>query len=64
MGARPMVQATSPSAEPPRGSRPQAVLGADDEARTDALGERALALARFYQGKIETVPKVPVRSLA
>ena len=59
-----MVQATSPSAEPPRGSRPREVLGADDEARTDALGERALALARFYQGKIETVPKVPVRSLA
>ncbi len=35
-----------------------------DEERTRALGERSLALARFYHGKIETVPKVPVRSLS
>ena len=32
--------------------------------RTNALGARSLALARFYQGKVETVPKVPVRSLS
>lgn len=31
--------------------------------RTDALGARALRLAEYYHGKIETVPRVPVRSL-
>jgi len=34
-----------------------------DERKTRALGERAVALSRYYQGKVETVPKVPVRSL-
>jgi malate dehydrogenase (oxaloacetate-decarboxylating) len=34
------------------------------EGKTEALGRRAVALSRFYQGKVETVPKVPVRSLA
>jgi malate dehydrogenase (oxaloacetate-decarboxylating) len=33
------------------------------EGRTDQLGRRAVELSRFYGGKIETVPKVPVRSL-
>jgi malate dehydrogenase (oxaloacetate-decarboxylating) len=33
------------------------------EGKTAALGRRAVALSRFYQGKVETVPKVPVRSL-
>ena len=37
---------------------------ATDAERTEALGERSMALARFYQGKVETVPKVPVRSLS
>ncbi len=31
--------------------------------QTAALSERAVRLARHYRGKIETVPKVPVRSL-
>lgn len=31
--------------------------------RTDALGERSLRLAEYYHGKIETIPRVPVRSL-
>ncbi|MGA7922447.1 MAG: NADP-dependent malic enzyme [Thermoplasmata archaeon] len=31
--------------------------------RTEALGARAEELARFYQGKVEVVPKVPVRHL-
>ena len=31
--------------------------------QTVALDERSIRLAAFYQGKIETVPKVPVRSL-
>ena len=34
------------------------------EDQTDALGRRSVELSGFYQGKIETVPKVPVRSLA
>jgi malate dehydrogenase (oxaloacetate-decarboxylating) len=34
------------------------------EGETDALGRRSVELSAFYQGKIETVPKVPVRSLA
>src|SRR5208282_397960 len=33
------------------------------EDQTDLLGRRAVELSRFYGGKIETVPKVPVRSL-
>ena len=34
------------------------------EEETDALGRRSVELSGFYQGKIETVPKVPVRSLS
>ncbi len=34
------------------------------EGKTAKLGRRAVALSRFYAGKVETVPKVPVRSLA
>ncbi|HXW67008.1 MAG TPA: NADP-dependent malic enzyme [Thermoplasmata archaeon] len=44
-----------------RSARPRRT--ADAEGKTDALGRRAVALSRFYQGKVETVPKVPVRSL-
>ena len=33
------------------------------EGQTELLGRRAIELSRFYAGKIETVPKVPVRSL-
>ncbi|EQD52233.1 malate oxidoreductase [mine drainage metagenome] len=33
------------------------------EGQTAELGKRAVELSRFYAGKIETVPKVPVRSL-
>ncbi len=32
--------------------------------QTDALGKRSVELSAYYQGKIETVPKVPVRSLS
>ena len=32
--------------------------------RTEALDLRATELARFYQGKVETVPKVPIRHLS
>jgi malate dehydrogenase (oxaloacetate-decarboxylating) len=33
------------------------------EDQTEEYGRRAVELARYYGGKIETVPKVPVRSL-
>lgn len=65
-----MVQAGAPpvNPDPPGGRRRAGPKGDDapmsDAERTEALGERSLALARFYQGKIETVPKVPVRSLS
>jgi malate dehydrogenase (oxaloacetate-decarboxylating) len=60
-----MVEAT-----PPRSSKPSPLPPApvedsaeSEENQTAALSERALRLAQFYRGKIETVPKVPVRSL-
>ncbi len=34
-----------------------------EQQETDAFGRRSVELSAFYQGKIETVPKVPVRSL-
>ncbi|HTT15468.1 MAG TPA: NADP-dependent malic enzyme [Thermoplasmata archaeon] len=43
----------------PRASR--AAHRREDE--TEAFGQRAVELSRYYGGKIETVPKVPVRSL-
>jgi malate dehydrogenase (oxaloacetate-decarboxylating) len=36
---------------------------ARSEDQTEAYGRRAVELARYYAGKVETVPKVPVRSL-
>ncbi len=33
------------------------------EDQTEVLGRRAVELSRFYGGKVETVPKVPVRSM-
>jgi malate dehydrogenase (oxaloacetate-decarboxylating) len=64
-----MVQAHEPTggAEPlPSGARParRPDHPSDEAEKTEGLGERAVELARYYQGKIETVPKVPVRSLA
>ncbi|MCI4336313.1 MAG: NADP-dependent malic enzyme [Thermoplasmata archaeon] len=62
----PMVQAApSPVDRPKRrehGAPPP--VEADEAKHTEELGERSVALARHFQGKIETVPKVPVRSLA
>lgn len=43
---------------------PAAEESAESEAsQTEALSARAVRLAEFYRGKIESVPKVPVRSL-
>ena len=63
-----MVQAASPPPEPgerPGRPRPAAPPTVETEAeQTKALSERAVRLARFYQGKVEMFPKVPVRTLS
>ena len=46
-----------------RRARPRRSAAERSEGKTEALGRRAVALSHFYAGKIETVPKVPVRSL-
>ncbi|MCI4348620.1 MAG: NADP-dependent malic enzyme [Thermoplasmata archaeon] len=61
-----MILATEPVVGSGRRSRKRAAP-ADEESeaeRTEALGERSVRLARFYQGKIETVPTVPVRGMS
>ncbi|MCI4328340.1 MAG: hypothetical protein L3J86_02035, partial [Thermoplasmata archaeon] len=61
-----MVQAADPpkpAEDRKRGDAP-ASPPETEEGQTEELSQRALRLARFYQGKVETVPKVPVRSLA
>ncbi|MCI4357539.1 MAG: NADP-dependent malic enzyme [Thermoplasmata archaeon] len=59
-----MVPASAPAPSPVRGPRKRADEAHHPEVdQTEALNERSARLARFYQGKIETVPKVPVRSL-
>ncbi len=57
--------APTPAARLPRRrvSRSEAAADRLREGQTEALGQRAVELARFYAGKVETVPKVPVRSL-
>lgn len=66
-----MVQAQKPGGEAEKahrelreGSAPEGPPSEGEEAKTERLGHRAVELARYYHGKIETVPKVPVRSLA
>jgi malate dehydrogenase (oxaloacetate-decarboxylating) len=46
-----------------RKSRARRSAATRSAGKTAALGKRSVALSRFYQGKVETVPKVPVRSL-
>ena len=62
-----MSESTAAPAAPPRAGRrkpgtPAAAARRREDA-TDRLGRLAVELSRFYGGKIETVPKVPVRSL-
>jgi malate dehydrogenase (oxaloacetate-decarboxylating) len=60
-----MVQASEPASPPEERTR-RALKTADTEAearQTEALGARSVELSRYYQGKIETIPIVPVRSL-
>ena len=57
--------ATAPGGREGRRRAKSAEAAAErSEDQTDALGRRSVELSAFYQGKIETVPKVPVRSLA
>ncbi|HTT34278.1 MAG TPA: NADP-dependent malic enzyme [Thermoplasmata archaeon] len=59
-----MVRAADPPTDVPRRAvKPPAATPDEEASHTEALGRRAVELARYYQGKIETVPKVPVRSL-
>ena len=46
-----------------RRTRTKRSAAARSQGKTEALGRRAVALSEFYQGKVEVVPKVPVRSL-
>jgi malate dehydrogenase (oxaloacetate-decarboxylating) len=50
--------------EPKRKPRSRRSTDAREKRKTDALGRRAVELSQFYQGKVEIVPKVPIRSLA
>ena len=63
-----MARSASPPVEPDRPARRKSVTDPKaserSEDQTEELGERSVELSRFYGGKIETVPKVPVRSLA
>ena len=62
-----MARSASPPVDPERPGRrkagvdPSAAERSEDQ--TEELGERSVELSQFYGGKIETVPKVPVRSL-
>ncbi len=61
-----MAQSSPSPVDPDRTARRKAreVAAAErSEDQTDLLGERSLELSRYYGGKIETVPKVPVQSL-
>src|SRR5215471_583841 len=62
-----MVQASSRAATPDKEARRRARSKTEDgraeAAETEATGERAVRLARYYQGKVEVVPSVPVRQL-
>ncbi len=57
--------APGPASRVPRKRVPAPEEAADhaNEDQTKALGLRAVELSRFYGGKVETVPRVPVRSL-
>jgi malate dehydrogenase (oxaloacetate-decarboxylating) len=58
-----MAQAAERAAAPSKTPARRRARAGSETDQTEALSERSLRLAAFYQGKIETVPKVPVRSL-
>lgn len=60
-----MVPADAPDAPAPRSRAPatKPETAEEEAVQTAALSERSVQLARHFHGKIETVPKVPVRSL-
>ncbi len=53
----------APGREEKRRARPRRVPASAEE-ETAELGRRSVELSAYFGGKIETVPKVPVRSLA
>ncbi len=59
-----MAQAAERTTGAERSERRRGRAPSPEAEQTEALSERAVRLAEFYQGKVETVPKVPVRSLA
>jgi malate dehydrogenase (oxaloacetate-decarboxylating) len=61
-----MVQASEPATDPeePKSGRSPPADPEEEARQTEELGLRAVELARFYQGKIETIPSVPVRNLS
>ncbi|HEY1198585.1 MAG TPA: NADP-dependent malic enzyme, partial [Thermoplasmata archaeon] len=62
-----MTQSSPSRVDPDRAARRNARNVATrterSEDQTDLLGKRSVELSRYFGGKIETVPKVPVRSL-
>ena len=62
-----MVQAQDPPSAEPRPTRrkdsPASETAESESDQTKALSDRAVRLARYFQGKIEIFPKVPVRGL-
>ena len=62
-----MAQSSAPPVDSDRAARRKAreVAAAAErsEEETGLLGDRSLELSRYYAGKVEIVPKVPVRSL-
>lgn len=60
-----MVEARPPRSRgsTPRSDPPPEESAEAEVSQTEALSARAVRLAEFYRGKIESVPKVPVRSL-
>jgi malate dehydrogenase (oxaloacetate-decarboxylating) len=49
--------------EPRRRPRSRRATEGREKRKTEELGRRAVALSHYYQGKVEMVPKVPIRSL-
>ena len=47
-----------------QGKPAPAAAPSEESAQTAALGARAVQLSEFYQGKVELIPKVPVRGLS
>ncbi|EQD65478.1 hypothetical protein B1B_06335, partial [mine drainage metagenome] len=56
---RPVPGTAKPTPSPPTPAPTE-----EGEGATESMGRRSIELAGFYHGKMETVPSVPIRSLA